>query len=498
MTAPYSFDGSRRTLSSRLAVVAAVLAAGVLGVSVGYHIQTTLAVVGGLLFGRAAGAMAADDLASRVRGSGLLLGASVFVVLALVLEMDSVAGAVLVGMVALAVGLTALASRTTLEAAGLPLLHAALRSFLVLVVGTLLAAALYADVFTSIALGAWGVYGGTATAIPFAGLLALQVELLAIGLLATKAGQAASDIDPGRVRAPSIQVGVRDIPLAVWALLAVQFLVLALPGGAATFSALLGSIGPVGAVLAGVLTSPFLHGALVVLAGVLALLPIANAVRKATVRVVGSRPPKSFAYAVGGVVFVALVILATSVGPVVDAVYWLVRGNEPATAVFETYGVSPATLAAVTGALAAGGGLLFALVSTTALSFVPARTTGFVFGAIGLFGAAAAGAFANAHAPAVFLGIAAAIVVWDLGDYATTAGAELGQATATRSIETTHATGTLAVAVLAVVVASLATHFLVPAMTGLDESRALTALGLLVIAVLAFAVAVGVDGESAE
>jgi hypothetical protein len=49
-----------------------------------------------------------------------------------------------------------------------------------------------------------------------------------------------------------------------------------------------------------------------------------------------------------------------------------------------------------------------------------------------------------------------------------------------------------------VAVASLATHFLVPAMTGLDESRALTALGLLVIALLAFAVAVEADAGSPE
>lgn len=498
MTEPYSFDDSRSAPSSRAAVVAAVVAAGVLGVSAGYALQTTLAVLGGLLFGRAAGAMAADDLASRVRGSGLLLGASVFVVVALVLEKDSIAGALLVGMVALAVGLTALASRTTLEAAGLPLLHAVLRSFVVLLLGTLLAAALYAQVVGSIALGLWSAYAANVTAIPFAGLLALQVELLAVGLLATKAGRAASDLDPARVSEPSFQVDVRDVPVAVWVLLAVQFVVLALPGGAATFASLLGVTAPVGAVIAGGLTSPLLHGAFVALACLLTVLPIANVLREVTVLVVGRRAPKSFAYAVGGVVFVALVVAVTSVGPFVDAVFWLVRGTEPATVVFETYGVGPATLGAVTGALAAAGGLLFVLVSTTALSVVPDRTTGFAFGAIGLFGAATAGAFANAPAPAVFLGLAAAVVVWDLGEYATTVGAELGQAPETRSIEISHATGTLAVAGLSVVVASLATHFLVPVMTGVDESRALTALGLLVIALLAFASVVQSDGGPPE
>jgi hypothetical protein len=46
---------------------------------------------------------------------------------------------------------------------------------------------------------------------------------------------------------------------------------------------------------------------------------------------------------------------------------------------------------------------------------------------------------------------------------------------------------TVAVGAVAVVVASLATHFFVPVMTAVPRDRALTALGLLAIALVAFA-----------
>lgn len=487
MTTPYAFDDSRTELGSQLAAGIAVVAAFVLGVSAGYPVQTTLGVVGGVLFGFASGDLGEDALRRRVRGSILLVTASVFVVTALFLKKNGLFDAVLIGMVPLAVGATTLGSVTTFDETATKVLSALLRSFVVLVAGTLLGSAIYGRLFTEGLPVLWHVFGTGVTGSPFFGFVALQIEFLLIGLLAGKAGRAAADLDPARTVGDEAPPGVRDVPLGVWVLIAFQLLVLALPGGAALFGALLGLTGPVGSIVSTAFTSIYLHAALLLVVAVLAILPVVSLLRTAVIKMVGNRPPKSFAYATGGVTFVVTIIALTSLPPVVTVVKWLARGNELASNAFTAYGVGPTFLGAVTGVLAVTAVLLFFVIAVTGFSVVPDRAAGFVFGSIGLFVAACAGAFTNAPAPAVFLAMAGAIVTWDLGDYATTLGREIGSTAPSRSVLVVHSLGSLATAAVAVVVASLATHFLVPLMIGIDQQRAITALGLLMVALVTFA-----------
>jgi len=483
----YSFDGSRTALGARTAVGVAVVAAALLGVSAGYALQTALGIVGGVAFGVAARDVSEDGLRERVRGSTLLVLASVFVVLAFALQKRTVSDALLVAAIPAAVGVTTVSALVDPDEVVGAVFSALLRSFVATFLGTLLAAALYADVFLTAIVGSWTVFTFLLELAPMVGFVALQFELLLVGVLATQAGRAAASLDPKRSASTVDAMGVRDVPTSVWLLLAVQLLLVAFPGGAALFNLLLALAGPVGALAAAVLSSVYLHGALLVLAAVLATLPIAAVVRRSVVKVIGNRPPKSLAYATGGVALSTVVVVVTSIPGFTALVRWLAREDAYVVDVANAYGIGPAVLASVTGVLVVVGVCMFFYVSAFGLPFVPEHASGFVFGAAALFVAAAAGAFAGAHAAAVFVAMAASLAVWDVGEYSVTLGAELGQAASTRTVEAVHVLSTLAVGVLAVVVAALATHFFVPLMTGVAERRALTALGLLSVALVAFA-----------
>ncbi|NHN43084.1 hypothetical protein G9C85_15815 [Halorubellus sp. JP-L1] len=487
MTDAYSFDGSRTTLGARTAVAIAAVATAVLGVSAGYALQTALGIVGGLAFGVAARDVSEDALRSRVRGSTLLVVASVFVVLALALQKRTFTDALLVATVPAAVGVTTVSALVDPDEVVGPVFAALSRSFVATLVGTFVAAALYANVVGSAIGGSWGVFAVLLGVTPMVGFVALQFEFLLVGVLATKAGRAAAELDPERSASDVDAMGVRDVPTSVWLLLGVQVLLVALPGGAALFDFVLALAGPVGVIAAVVLSSVYLHGALLVLAAVLATLPIAAFVRRSVVSVLGNRPPKSLAFATGGVALSTVVVVVTSIPGFEALVRWLAGEESVVTGVVDAYGVGPSVLAGVSGVLVVVGGCLFFYVAAFGLPFVPEHASGFVFGGASLFVAGVAGAFAGAPAPAVFVAMAASLAVWDVGEYSVTLGTELGRAASTQTIEAVHVLATLAVGALAVVVASLATHFFVPLMTGVSEGRALTALGLLSVALVAFA-----------
>jgi len=491
----YGFDGSRTAFASKTAVVVAAVAASVLGVSAGYAVQTLLAVVGGVTFGFAARDVSEDGLRDRVRGSSLLVLAAVFVVAALALEKANAVDAVLVGAIVATTSATTLAALVDPDDAIKPVFAALSRSFVATVLGTLLAAALYANVFTALVVGSWTLFAMALASTAMAGFVALQVEFLLVGLLAGRAARAAERLDPSRTASDSEVVGVTDVPKAVWLLLAVQVLLLAFPGGAWPFRFLLSLVGPAGSIAATVVSSVYLHGAVLLLVAVLALLPLAAFVRRSAVAVFGNRAPKTLAFASGGVGLTAIVVLVTSVPGFDSFVTWLAGPESTVTSVVDAYGVGPAVLGGVSGVLLVLGVGLFFYRAAFGLPFVPEHASGFAFAAATLFVAAVAGAFGDAPAPAVFLAMAATLAVWDAGEYAVTFGSELGQAASTRSVEAVHVFATLAVGALAVVVASLATHFFVPAMTAVPRNRALTALGLFAVALVAFAYLANTGGE---
>lgn len=495
MSDAYAFDGSRTAFGSKTAVVVAAVAVSVLGVSAGYAVQTLLAVVGGATFGVAARDVSEDGLRDRVRGSSLLVLASVFVVAATALEKANAVDAVLVSAIVATMSVTTLAALVDPDEALNPVFAALGRSFVATVLGTLLAAALYANVFTALIVGSWTLFALALANVPMAGFVALQVEFLLVGLLAGRAARAAESLDPSRTASHSEVVGVLDVPRAVWVLLGAQVLLLAFPGGSWPFQFLLSLTGPVGGIVALVLSSVYLHGAILLLVAVLALLPVVAFVRRSAVSVFGNRAPKTLAFASGGVGLTVLVVLVTSIPGFGWFVTWLAGPESTVTAVVDAYGVGPAVLGGVSGVLLVLGIGLFFYMAAFGLPFVPEHASGFVFAGALLFVAAVAGAFGGAPAPAVFLAMAASLAVWDAGEYAVTFGSELGQDASTRSVEAVHVFATLAVGALAVVVASLATHFFVPVMTAVPQDRALTALGLLAVALVAFAHLANTGGD---
>lgn len=495
MSDAYAFDGSRTAFGAKVAVVVAAVAASVLGVSAGYAVQTLLAVVGGATFGFAARDVSEDGLRDRVRGSSLLVLAAVFVVAAVALEKANAVDAVLVGAVVATMSVTTLAALVDPDEALKPVFAALARSFVATIIGALLAAALYANVFTAVVVGSWTLFTAALAVTPMTGFVALQLEFLLVGLLAGRAARAAESLDPSRTAGSTDVVGVFDVPKAVWVLLGVQVLLVAFPGGAWPFEFLLSLTGPAGAVVALVLSSVYLHGAVLLLLVVLAVLPMVAFARRSAVSVFGNRAPKTLAFASGGVGLTAIVILVTSVPGFEWFVTWLAGPESTVTSVVDVYGVGPAVLGGVSGVLLVLGIGLFFYMAAFGLPFVPEHASGFVFAAALLFVAAVAGAFSGAPAPAVFLAMAATLAVWDAGEYAVTVGSELGQAASTRSVAAVHVFATLAVGAIAVVVASFATHFFVPAMTAVPEDRALTALGLLAVALVAFAYLANSGGD---
>jgi hypothetical protein len=483
----YAFDGSRAAFGSKVAVVVAAVAVTVLGVSAGYALQTLLAVVGGVTFGFSARDVSEDGLRDRVRGSSLLVLASVFVVAALTLEKANAVDAVLVGAMVATMSVTMLAALVDPDEAVRSVFAALARSFVATLLGTLLAAALYANVFTATIVGSWTLFTMTLAVTPMVGFVALQVEFLLVGLLAGRAARAADRLDPGGWGGDDEVVRVVDVPLVVWGLLGVQVLMIVLPGGAWPFEFLLSLTGPAGGILALVLSSVYLHGAVLVLVAVLALLPVVAFVRRSAVGVFGNRAPKTLAFASGGVSLTVLVVLVTSIPGFDSFVTWVAGRESTVASVVDVYGVGPAILGGVSGVLLVFGIGLFFYMAAFGLPFVPEHASGFVFAGAMLFVAAVAGAFGGVPAPAVFLAMAASLAVWDVGEYAVTFGMELGQGASARSVEAVHAFATLAVGAIAVVIAALATHFFVPLMTAVPRDRALTALGLFAVALVAFA-----------
>ncbi|WP_323676217.1 hypothetical protein [Halorubellus sp. PRR65] len=497
MTDAYTFDGSRTAFGSTAAVVVATVAATVLGVSAGYALQTLLGVVGGIAFGYAARDVSQEELRARIRGSSLLMVASVFVVAALALEKANAVDAVLVGAITATMGVTTLAALMDPDEAVKPVFAALARSFVATIAGTILAAALYANVFSTVVFGSWTLFTVMLATTPMAGFVALQFEFVLLGLFAGRAGRAAATLEPSGNPEDVDVVDVRDVPRALWVLLGVEVVLLTFPGGAGPFEYLLAVAGPAGTIAGALLSSVYLHGAILVVLAVLVVLPVVAAVRRSAVAVFGNRAPKTLAFATGGVALSVIVILVSSIPGFDGFVKWLAGSESAVTAAVDLYGFGPGVLGGVSGVLVVMGIGLFFYIAAFGLPFVPEHASGFVFGAATLFVAAVAGAFAGAPAPAVFVAMAAAIAVWDVGEYAVEFGEEVGQAASTRSVEAVHVIATVGVGLGAVLLASLATHFFVPLMTAVPQDRAMTALALLAVALVAFAYLADTGSEDA-
>lgn len=90
---------------------------------------------------------------------------------------------------------------------------------------------------------------------------------------------------------------------------------------------------------------------------------------------------------------------------------------------------------------------LFALGLLLLLGYLTETSIGYSLASIGLFGAAAFAGAAGVDPWLAFVGLAAALFVWDVGRYGTVLGREVGRHSSTRGVELVHAGGTFAVGV---------------------------------------------------
>ena len=198
-------------------------------------------------------------------------------------------------------------------------------------------------------------------------------------------------------------------------------------------------------------------------------------------------------FAVGaGVVLLAFTLEGTVLPTAIPTVAANLGGfGDPfaslATGVVEFYGggVVVSALFGVASLLAVGVVSLLWVVRR--LGLVTERSAGPTLAAVGLLVAAGFGT-AVGHGPALAIGgVAAALLVRDVGTYGTTLGRELGRAAPTRRTELVHAVGAGLVAVLGVGVATAAartagvTALALPVPVGGPLLAAAVALVLLVL-----------------
>lgn len=205
----------------------------------------------------------------------------------------------------------------------------------------------------------------------------------------------------------------------------------------------------------------------VILVGVTTLVLVGllrRVVQTATDRIGATLAP----FAAGGAVLVATTLVAE---PTLSAAREWVAGTLPGEFgprfrelsgyVVDFYGPVPVALTGV------GLVLLLAATVATALwlvlftKYLDDRTAGVGIASAGLFQTAAFSGVVGVPTAVLFGSLVAAVLVWDVGEFGTTLGEEIGRAAETRRTELVHATGTLAVggvgATAAVAVSNYAT-----------------------------------------
>lgn len=525
--APTRFGGS-------LAVAAAVAVALLAGATAGATLATLAAVTGG---GAVAGAiaLASDGRPGRRALASVATLAGVGAVLAGIVVAGSPAAATLALAAGGGVGLAGAAAVTRPGTADLPpLIGAAIATAAVTVPALVIAVLVHQGLFRAVGGFLAVTAVDLATLGPFVGLLLLQAAgLVAAALLdralptleryasadyerpaaldalrydattgtATEGGDVAAGSTPdagGSERAgPSEGVepaGVVGAHLRVIALFGAQLFLLVTGWGPAALDWLLTALGPFGGALRTGLGSGLLLAPVAVAAGLLGAIVLAERLREPVTDLAGRTSPQAVAAAAAGLLAVGLT-LATGIGPVGDG---LARVLEPAVGgdTLSAVGVGTVLLALTTG-LALAAALTWVGITAVALVGVTltASTAGGFGAAATLVGAATvAAAQLGAPAPAVFLGVMGAMVVWDVGHNAVGLGRLVGRRTDSARAESVHAGGTLAAGLVGVGLAATGAYLVGP-LGSVPGPRALVALTCTLIALVAFALVGGRDEE---
>jgi hypothetical protein len=471
-----------------VAVLIAAVAGLAVGAAHGVPGATAASLVGALAVSLGVRALQAEANARRAVGSvGLVAGTLAFAVVA---EFGGVVP-LLVGVAIVAAATNALVSLD--EDVELPVGSAVWRSATVLAVGAIVALGASTGVFAAIGTLTLGGLAAAATTSTLALLVVLQVQLFvvlellhwAVPILDRWLPQ---DRDLRAATIGRFDYRVNDPPRAYWAFFVLQ-LALALTGwGPRWFEAFLGSLSVLGEAIRLLFRSGVLHVPLgLVLAGLVAVL-LGRGLQRVVLAWAGADPPRALASAAGGLVLLAgsAVVALPPLASLLEDV-----AGSPWADLFASIGPTATLSGAIAGALFA----VITVASTVGHSVRPwvatDAATGFAVGAASLVVAALVASHEGASALPVFVGVAGALVVLDLGTNAVELGRQIGRLAETRRGEATHAVGGLLVGAAGVALALLTAFAMRSASFSVPAWRARLAVALLLAAVLCFVVILG-------
>lgn len=474
--------------SGTVAVLVALAVGLLLGAAHGSLPAVVTASASGLLAALGVRAAQSRQNARRAVGSvGVVTGATGFAGVAL---FGPSPVALLVGSAVAAAAVNATVSFD--ERIERPAVRTVWRSAAVLAVGTVLAVGVSTGAF---AAGLWFLGGGlvsTVSSNALAMLIALQIEVFLVAELLRWAVPILDrwlpeDRDLRAVTLDRFDFRVEDVPPAYWLAFGLQLVLAFVSWGPRWFAALLDALGVLGRTVELLLFTGVLHlplaGMILGLVGVL----LARAVQAAFVGWAGSDPPRAVAQATGGIVVLAVAtLLAVALPQATETLTGLAGGGWAATV--RAVGPTATVVGAVAGTLFGVAAARHVLAEAVAPWVVFESASGFAVAGGGLFAAALVVAEAGGSALAAFAGVAGALVVHDLGSNAVGLGAQLGSAAETRSGEAAHAVGSLLVGASGVALAGLTALVMGSVEFSPPAWRARLAVGLLLVAVLCFAV----------
>ncbi|WP_254769106.1 DUF7519 family protein [Salinilacihabitans rarus] len=313
-----------------------------------------------------------------------------------------------------------------------------------------------------------------ATVTPFAGFVSALLLAGVAVLLAAVAAPALEPLLPERATPPRLRTLYEravGLPTAAYYLLAVVALAVLSPATGAAFDAALAAVGPPGTAVAFALTSGLVHGVVgggALAAGVAALGRFVGPVALAWL---DPCPLRTVAFAAGGAVVAAGATVGAAVaGPVAPRYApWAVVGVLAAAVAlgqFSRWVVAPD-----------GGGWRW-------------RRRFLRIGCVALFATALAGAERGAEPVAVFGGVAASLLVVDLGETVRSLRDRVGATVDTREVELVHATGSVVAGLVGVGVAAGAMYGLGTVAPPSERWQAVAPVALALAALLAFALPV--------
>ncbi|MDS0222170.1 hypothetical protein NDI54_12500 [Haloarcula sp. S1AR25-5A] len=496
-------DSRPAASSAALAGTVAVLVALGLGIAVGDPIVVLTGLVGGLCVAAGAWALRSDEHTRIAGGSvAIVVGAAVFCGTAL-LAGDYWSLAVALGFsLAATLVVTDASSGLVPPADGTDELSTALEeNFVVLLVGIGVATA--CSIAAAIRLPWVLVRVVTGFSMhPLVGFVTLQAGVLLALLLLDRVTAVLESWIPAPTATTDraldgldlVGTSWWDIDLPVKVAVGLQLLVAVVPTAQGLFDRFLGTLPMLGPILRVALSGP-LHLPLAV--GLLALLGIlvAEQLRQWLLQWLGDSPGRSLARQAGGIA-VPVVLLLSALALTAAGV---TRRVAPTFGEAGHYGTATVLLLGVLISVIVLRALSRILTGIARAELLSRRVTGFATGSALLFLTTLVAAERGLAPLFVLVGSAAALLVWDAGVHASSIGHQLGRDAETTDSEFVHVTGTAAVLAGAILLVMVVRYVLIPVAVpatsaGLSLSS-VVALGLVLLAIAAFTLALNAHDE---